>query len=328
MRDLNRRGVIGLVGGAAAWPVVARAQQPVMPVIGFLNAGTSRQTAPLLAAFRQSLSEAGFVEGKNLAIEYRWAEAQYDRLPTMAAELVRRQVAVIVASPIPAAVAAKRASATIPIVFNVGSDPVKLGFVGNLARPEGNATGLYSVFTDLGAKQLGLVHDLLPGASRIALLVNPANASFESVTEDVTAAAATIGLQIDMIHASDSQEIETAFATLVRNKADALLIGSDVFFYTRRLQLTTLATRQAIPVIYGQREFAEVGGLISYGTSLVEAYRKLGDYAARILKGAKPAELPVEQPTKFDFVINLIAAKALGIVVPEKLLVAADEVIE
>jgi putative ABC transport system substrate-binding protein len=328
MRDLNRRGVIGLVGGAAAWPVVARAQQPVMPVIGFLNAGTSRQTAPLLAAFRQSLSEAGFVEGKNLAIEYRWAEAQYDRLPTMAAELVRRQVAVIVASPIPAAVAAKRASATSPIVFNVGSDPVKLGFVGNLARPEGNATGLYSVFTDLGAKQLGLVHDLLPGASRIALLVNPANASFESVTEDVTAAAATIGLQIDMIHASDSQEIETAFATLVRNKADALLIGSDVFFYTRRLQLTTLATRQAIPVIYGQREFAEVGGLISYGTSLVEAYRKLGDYAARILKGAKPAELPVEQPTKFDFVINLIAAKALGIVVPEKLLVAADEVIE
>jgi putative ABC transport system substrate-binding protein len=328
MRDLNRRGVIGLVGGAAAWPVVARAQQPVMPVIGFLNAGTSRQTAPLLAAFRQSLSEAGFVEGKNLAIEYRWAEAQYDRLPTMAAELVRRQVAVIVASPIPAAVAAKRASATSPIVFNVGSDPVKLGFVGNLARPEGNATGLYSVFTDLGAKQLGLVHDLLPGASRIALPVNPANASFESVTEDVTAAAATIGLQIDMIHASDSQEIETAFATLVRNKADALLIGSDVFFYTRRLQLTTLATRQAIPVIYGQREFAEVGGLISYGTSLVEAYRKLGDYAARILKGAKPAELPVEQPTKFDFVINLIAAKALGIVVPEKLLVAADEVIE
>jgi putative ABC transport system substrate-binding protein len=241
---------------------------------------------------------------------------------------VRRQVAVIVASPIPAAVAAKRASATSPIVFNVGSDPVKLGFVGNLARPEGNATGLYSVFTDLGAKQLGLVHDLLPGASRIALPVNPANASFESVTEDVTAAAATIGLQIDMIHASDSQEIETAFATLVRNKADALLIGSDVFFYTRRLQLTTLATRQAIPVIYGQREFAEVGGLISYGTSLVEAYRKLGDYAARILKGAKPAELPVEQPTKFDFVINLIAAKALGIVVPEKLLVAADEVIE
>jgi putative ABC transport system substrate-binding protein len=328
MRDLNRRGVIGLVGGAAAWPVVARAQQPVMPVIGFLNAGTSRQTAPLLAAFRQSLSEAGFVEGKNLAIEYRWAEAQYDRLPTMAAELVRRQVAVIVASPNPAAVAAKRASATSPIVFNVGSDPVKLGFVGNLARPEGNATGLYSVFTDLGAKQLGLVHDLLPGASRIALPVNPANASFESVTEDVTAAAATIGLQIDMIHASDSQEIETAFATLVRNKADALLIGSDVFFYTRRLQLTTLATRQAIPVIYGQREFAEVGGLISYGTSLVEAYRKLGDYAARILKGAKPAELPVEQPTKFDFVINLIAAKALGIVVPEKLLVAADEVIE
>jgi putative ABC transport system substrate-binding protein len=328
MRDLSRRGVIGLVGGAAAWPVVARAQQPVMPVIGFLNAGTSRQTAPLLAAFRQSLSEAGFVEGKNLAIEYRWAEAQYDRLPTMAAELVRRQVAVIVASPIPAAVAAKRASATSPIVFNVGSDPVKLGFVGNLARPEGNATGLYSVFTDLGAKQLGLVHDLLPGASRIALPVNPANASFESVTEDVTAAAATIGLQIDMIHASDSQEIETAFATLVRNKADALLIGSDVFFYTRRLQLTTLATRQAIPVIYGQREFAEVGGLISYGTSLVEAYRKLGDYAARILKGAKPAELPVEQPTKFDFVINLIAAKALGIVVPEKLLVAADEVIE
>jgi putative ABC transport system substrate-binding protein len=325
---VRRREFITLLGGAAAWPVVARAQQPVMPVIGFLNAGTSRQTAPLLAAFRQSLSEAGFVEGKNLAIEYRWAEAQYDRLPTMAAELVRRQVAVIVASPIPAAVAAKRASATIPIVFNVGSDPVKLGFVGNLARPEGNATGLYSVFTDLGAKQLGLVHDLLPGASRIALPVNPANASFESVTEDVTAAAATIGLQIDMIHASDSQEIETAFATLVRNKADALLIGSDVFFYTRRLQLTTLATRQAIPVIYGQREFAEVGGLISYGTSLVEAYRKLGDYAARILKGAKPAELPVEQPTKFDFVINLIAAKALGIVVPEKLLVAADEVIE
>jgi putative tryptophan/tyrosine transport system substrate-binding protein len=328
MLEMRRREFITLLGGAVAWPLAADAQQPAMPVIGYLNTASSAQSAALVAVFRQSLSEAGFVEGRNVAIEYRWAEGQYDRLPAMAAELVRRQVAVIVASPIPAAVVAKAATATIPIVFHVASDPVKLGLVAGLDRPGGNATGVNSFLAELGAKQLGLLHDLLPTASRIGLLVNPTNANFEGVAEDVTAAATTIGLQIDVVHASDSQEIETAFATLVRNKADALLIGSDGFFYTRRLQLTILAARHAIPVVYSLREFSEVGGLISYGTSLTESFRKLGVYAGRILKGAKPAEMPVEQPTKFDFVLNLITAKALGITVPEKLVVAADEVIE
>jgi putative ABC transport system substrate-binding protein len=325
---MRRREFITLLGGsAAAWPLSARAQQPAkLPTVGFLGAGTPSTYSQ--GAFRQGLDEAGYVEGRNVTIEYRWAEGQYDRLPAMATELVQRQVAAIVTFPIPAAIAAKAATATIPIVFNVAGDPVKLGLVASLARPGSNATGVNSFLAELGAKQLGLLHELLPKAARIGLLVNPSNANVEGVTKDVMAAAATLGVQIDVVQASDSREIEAAFATLVRNKANALLIGSDVFFSSRRVQLATLTTRHAIPAVQNVREFAEVGGLMSYGTSLTEAFRQLGVYTGRILKGAKPADLPVVQSTKFEFVINLPTARALGIEIPPTLLARADEVIE
>ena len=241
---------------------------------------------------------------------------------------MRRQVVVIIAAPIPAAVAAKAATATVPIVFNVAGDPVKLGLVAGLARPGGNATGVNSFQAELGAKQLGLLRELLPAAARIGLLVNPTNPNVESVTKDVTAAASTIGVQIDVVEASDSREVEAAFATLVRNRVDALVVGSDGFFYYRRVQLTTLATRHVIPAVYFVREFAEAGGLMSYGTSLTEIYRQISVYVSRILKGAKPADLPVLQPTTFELVINLQTAQALGIAVPSTLLARADEVIE
>jgi putative ABC transport system substrate-binding protein len=326
---MKRREFITLFGGAVAWPLAARAQQPAMPVIGFLGAASPGPFAPQVAAFRQGLDEAGYVEGRNVTIEYRWAnDGQYDRLPAMAAELVHRQVAAIVAVSIPAAIAAKAATATIPIVFNVTGDPVRLNLVASLARPDSNATGVNSFLAELGAKQLGLLRELLPTAARIGLLVNPTNANVEGVTKDVTAAAATLGVQIDVVQASDSREIEAAFATLVRNKADALLIGSDVFFISRRVQLATLTARHAIPAVQNVRGFAEVGGLMSYGTSQTEASRQLGVYTGRILKGAKPADLPVVQSTKFEFVINLPTARALGIEIPPTLLARADEVIE
>jgi putative ABC transport system substrate-binding protein len=308
--------------------VAARAQQPAMPVIGYLDASSPGPSAPRVAVFHRGLAEAGYVEGRNVAIEYRWAEGQYHRLPALAEELVRRQVAVIVAGPIPAAVAAKAATATIPIVFYVAADPVKLGLVAGLARPDGNATGVNNFAAELGAKQLGLLRELLPTAARIGLMVNPTNANVEGVTKDVTAAAPAIGVQVDVVRASDSREIEVAFATLVRNRADALVVSADSFFTSRRLQLATLATRHAIPAVYNGREFAEAGGLMCYGTSVTEVYRQLGVYAGRILKGAKPAELPVVQSTKFEFVINLPTAKALGLTVPPTLLALADEVIE
>ena len=326
---MKRREFVTLIGGvAAAWPLVAHAQQPAMPVIGFLGAASTGPFAPQVAAFRQGLDEAGYVEGRNVTIEYRWAEGQYDRLPAMAAELVHRQVAAIVAFPIPAAIAAKAATATIPIVFNVAGDPVRLGLVAGLARPGSNATGVNTFLAELGAKQLGLLRELLPTAARIGVLVNPTNANVEGVTRDVTAAAAKLGVQIDVVQASDSRDIEAAFATLVRNKANALLIGSDVFFISRRVQLATLTTRHAIPAVQNVREFAEVGGLMSYGTSLPEAFRQLGVYTGRILKGATPADLPVVQSSKFEFVINLPTARALGLDVPPTLLARADEVIE
>jgi putative tryptophan/tyrosine transport system substrate-binding protein len=326
---MKRGEFITLFGGAVAWPLAARAQQPAMPVIGFLGAASPGPFAPQVAAFRQGLDEAGYVEGRNVTIEYRWADdGQYDRLPAMAAELVHRQVAAIVAVSIPAAIAAKAATATIPIVFNVTGDPVRLDLVAGLARPDSNATGVNSFLAELGAKQLGLLRELLPTAARIGLLVNPTNANVEGVTKDVTAAAATLGVQIDVVQASDSREIEAAFATLVRNKADALLIGSDVFFISRRVQLATLTARHAIPAVQNVRGFAEVGGLMSYGTSQTEAFRQLGVYTGRILKGAKPADLPVVQSTKFEFVINLPTARALGIEIPPTLLARADEVIE
>ena len=326
---MKRREFITLIGGAAAaWPLVARAQQPAMPVIGYLYTGSPGPSERSVAVFRASLAEAGYVEGRNVTIEYRWAEGQYDRLPALAAELVRRQVAVIAAPTIPAALAARAATATIPIVFSAAGDPVKLGLVGSLARPGGNATGVNFFQAELGAKQLGLLRDLLPTAARIGLLVNPANANVEGVTKDVTAAAAALGVQIDVVQALDSREIESAFATLVRSKADALLVGADAFFFNRRVHLAILATRHAIPAVYFNREFAEAGGLMSYGTSLTEIYQQLGVYTGRILKGAKPAELPVVQSTKFEFVINLPTARALGLEIPPMLLARADEVIE
>jgi putative tryptophan/tyrosine transport system substrate-binding protein len=325
---MKRRAFITLLGGAAAWPLVARAQQPAMPVVGYLDASSPGVSAPRVAVFRRGLAEAGYVEGRNVAIEYRWAEGQYDRLPALAEELVRRQVAVIVAGPIPAAVAAKAATATIPIVFYVAGDPVKLGLVAGLARPGGNATGMNNFVAELGAKLLGLLRELLPTAVRIGLMVNPTNPNVEGVTKDVTAAALATGVQIEVVRASDSREIEVAFATLVRNRADALVVGADSFLTSRRLQLATLATRHAIPAVYVGREYVEAGGLMSYGTSVPEVYRQLGDYTGRILKGAKPAELPVVQSTKFEFVINLPTARALGLEIPLTLLGRADEVIE
>jgi len=329
MPDVRRREFITLLRGAAAtWPIAASAQQRAMPVIGFLGAASPAPSAHQVAAFGQGLDEAGYVEGRNVTIEYRWAEGQYDRLPAMAADLVHRQVAAIVAVAIPAAIAAKAATATIPIVFNVTGDPVSLGLVAGLARPDSNATGVNNFMAELGAKQLGLLRELLPTAARIGLLVNPTNANVEGVTKDVMAAAATLGVQIDVVQASDSREIEAAFATLVRNKTNALLIGSDAFFISRRVQLATLTTRHAIPAVQNLRAFAEVGGLMSYGTSQTEGFRQLGVYTGRILKGAKPADLPVVQSTKFEFVINLPTARALGLEVPPSLLARADEVIE
>ena len=326
---MRRRQFITLIGGTAvAWPLGARAQQPGMPVIGYLNAGSPGRSAPRVAVFDQGLAEAGYVEGRNVAIEYRWAEGQYDRLQALAEELVRRQVAIIVAAPTPAALAAKTATATIPIVFSAAGDPVKLDLVGSLARPGGNATGVNFFQAELGAKQLGLLHELVPTAARIGLLVNPANANVEGVTQDVTAAAAVFGVRIDIVQARDSREIEAAFATLVRNRADALVVGGDSFFTSRRLQLATLATRHAIPATYFVREFAEAGGLMSYGTSVTDIYRQLGVYTGHILKGAKPAELPVVQSTKFELVINLPTARALGLIIPPGVLAIADEVIE
>jgi putative ABC transport system substrate-binding protein len=326
---MRRRKFITLLGGAAvAWPLPVRAQQPAMPVIGFLSPGSYGPIAQLLTAFRLSLAEAGYIEGRNVAIDYRFAEGQYDRLPAMAEELVGRPAAVIVATISPSALAAKGATATIPLVFSTTDDPVQLGLVASLARPGGNATGVHFFLSELGAKQLGLLRELVPAAARIGLLVNPNNANAEAVTRTVTAAASTLAVAIEAIQASNRSEIDAAFATLVRNKADALLVGADPFFFSRRLQLATLATRHAIPAVYAVREFAEVGGLITYGTSATEVYRQLGIYAGRILKGAKPAELPVIQTTKFELIINAQTARTLGIKISDNLLTLADEVIE
>jgi putative ABC transport system substrate-binding protein len=326
---MRRRDFIKVIAGSvAAWPLTARAQQPTMPVIGYLHPGSPDSTARLLAVFRESLAEAGCVEGRNVAIDYRLAEGQYDRLPGMAAELVRRQVAVIVAPTIPAALQAKAATTTIPIVFSVAADPVKLGLVTNLAWPGGNATGVNFFQAELGAKQLGLLRELVPTAARIGLLVNPTNENVEGVTRDVTAASSAIGVQMQIVRASNNRDIELAFTSLGRNRVDALLIGSDTFFFQRRLQLAILATRHAIPSVYFSREFAEAGGLMSYGTSTTEVHRQLGVYTGRILKGANPADLPVVQSTTFELVINLPAARALGIEIPPTLLARADEVIE
>ena len=327
---MKRREFITLLGGATAsyvsWPLAARAQQPAMPVIGFL--GAIRLPDRLKAAFLKRLAEQGLVEGRNVAIEYRFAEGRYERMARMAAELVRRPVTVIVASPTPPSVVAKAATATVPIVFGVTDDPIKLGLVTSLPRPGGNATGVYFFLSDLAAKQLGLLRELIPSATRIGLLVNPDNANAEAVTREATAAASAIGVEIEVVRANDNTAIDAAFATLLRSKADALVVGADPFFFSRRSQLAALAIRHAIPAVYTVRDFPEAGGLMSYGTSLTEAFRHIGDYTGRIVKGAKPADLPVVQSTKFDFIVNLTTAKALGLDVPPSLLATADEVIE
>ena len=326
---MKRREFITLLGGTAAvWPLAARAQQPAMPVIGFLRDTSLAHVTYLVVAFRRGLKEAGVIEGQNVVIEYRSAEDQADRLPTMTSELLRRQVAVIVAMGTPAALAAKAATASLPIVFSVTEDPVNLGLVASIARPGGNATGVSFLLSELAPKQLGLLRELLPAASRFGLLVNPKNENAETITRDLKAAAAKISVEISVVQASNSREIEAAFAALVRDKVDALIIGTDPFFYSRRVQLTTLATRHALPAVYNLRGYAEAGGLMSYGTSITEAYRQVGVYTGRILKGEKPTDLPVVQSTKFDFIINLPTARALGLEVPPNLLARADEVIE
>jgi putative ABC transport system substrate-binding protein len=326
---VNRREFIAGIGVAAAWPFAVCAQQPAMPIIGYLGSASPATGAQILVGLRESLAEAGYVDGRNVTIEPRWAEGQYNRLPAMAAEMVRRQVTVIIATGgTAAALAAKAATTTIPLVFSVTDDPVALGLVTSIARPGGNATGVAFLLAELGAKQLGLLRELVPAATHIGLLVNPSNTTSKAQTSDVVAAASVIGVKIDVVHASDSREIEVAFATLVRNGTNALLVGTDPFLYGRRVQLATLAARHAIPAIYPVRENAEVGGLMSYGTSLTEVYRQLGAYTVRILKGAKPADLPVVRSAKFEFVINLPTARALGLDVPPTLLARADEVIE
>jgi putative tryptophan/tyrosine transport system substrate-binding protein len=326
----NRREFITLLGGAAAaWPLVARAQQPAMPVIGFLSVRSPSEATYAVAAFHRGLKEGGYVEGQNVAIEYRWAEAQYGRLPALAAELVRRRAAVITTTGGPtAALAAKAATTTIPIVFIVGDDPVKLGLVASLNRPGGNATGINFFVTAMEGKRLGLLHELVPTAALMGVLLNPTSAPFEFQLKDVQEAARSIGQQIHVLHASSEQDIHAAFTTFVRMRAQALLVCADPFFNGRREQLVTLAAHYAIPTIYELREYAMAGGLMSYGTSLPDTYLQIGIYTARILKGERPADLPVVQPTKFEFVINLKTAKALGLDVPPTLLARADEVIE
>jgi putative ABC transport system substrate-binding protein len=331
MLDVRRREFIAALGGAAvAWPLAARAQQPAMPVIGFLDSRSPDALTERLRGFRQGLKDAGYVEGENVAIEYRWAENQFDRLPVLAAELVRRQVAVIVTSGgANAASAAKAATTTIPIVFTVVEDPVRLGLVASLARPGGNLTGLNFLSGELTAKRLELLRALVPAATRVAVLVNPANAmNTETTLRDVEPAARAMGLQIQVLNASTSREIDTAFATIVRERPDAIFVGGDAFFSARRVQLALLAGRHVVPAIFSDREYAEAGGLMSYGSNIVDVYRQVGVYAGRILKGAKPADLPVVQSSKFELVINAQTARMLSLTVPPTLLATADEVIE
>jgi putative ABC transport system substrate-binding protein len=324
-----RRDFITLLGGAAAsvsWPLALHAQQPGMPIIGYLGVGAP--IAHLLGIFKQGLAEAGFVEGRNVMIEAPSAEGHYERLPLLAADLVRRQVAVIVAITASPALAAKAATASIPIVFNIPDDPVELGLVASLPRPGGNATGVSFLFSDLVAKHLGLLRELLPTATRFGMLVNSQSASADNLIKNATEAAAAAGVEIIVVRAGDPKAIEDAFTTLMRQRTDALMVGADGYFYRRRVQLATLAARFGLPTIFTTREFAEAGGLMSYGTSLPEAFRMTGLYTGRILKGTRPADLPVVQSTTFDFVINTPTARALGLDVPATLLARADEVIE
>jgi len=326
---MRRREFIVLAGGVAMFPLDARAQQPALPVVGFIRDGSADADARNVAAFRKGLNEAGYVEGQNVTVEYYWLEGQYDRLPALLADLVRRQVVVIAAPGTGIALAAKAATATIPIVFSVGDDPVRLGLVANLARPGGNATGINFFVNEVTAKRLRLLLDLVPKAVRIAVLLNPANANVaESTLREAQKAAPTIGLQIQILNASTIGEIDAAFATLARERPDALLVAGDAFLTSRRVQIAALTARDRIPTAYAIRDPVVAGGLMSYGTDIADAFQQAGIYTGKILKGAKPVDLPVLQSTKFEFVINLQTARALGIEVPPGLLSIADEVIE
>ena len=328
--QLKRRKFITLLGGAAVtWPLAARAQQPAMPVVGFIRDGSADANARYMAAFRKGLDETGTIEGQNVIVEYHWLEGKYDRLLALMADLVRRQVAVIATAGNLPTLAAKAATATIPIVFGVGDDPIRLQLVASLARPGGNATGINFFNAELTAKRLRLLHDLVPTAVRVAVLLNPANASStESQLQIVQEAASTVGLQIQILNATTIGEIDAAFATLERERPDALFVAGDAFFVSRAVQFATLTARGRIPATYSLRDYVVVGGLMSYGTDFTEAFRQVGVYTGKILKGANPAELPVVQSTKFEFVINLQTARALGIEVPNALQLLADEVVE
>lgn len=327
---MQRREFITFIGGAAvAWPLAARAQPAGVPVVGLLgSASASGFWTRRVTAFRQGLNETGYIGSRNVAIEARWADGQYDRLPAMAADLIQHQVAVIAAFTTPAAIAAKAATATIPIVFTTIADPVQIGLVASLNRPGGNMTGVTLLSVEVGPKLLELLHDVVPRATIMALLVNPTNANLETQSRNLQAAALKLGLQVHVLNASTERDFDAVFAKLHELRADALMIGQDVLFNTQSGQLASLSVRHAMPAIYVAREFAAAGGLMSYGTNESEAYRQAGIYAGRILKGEKPAELPVQQPTKFELVINLKTAKALGLSIPESFLLLADEVIE
>jgi len=327
---MRRRNFISMVGCAVAWPLAAHAQPSSMPVVGFVHAGSPDASSPRVAGFRKGLNESGYVEGQNVTVEYHWLEGRYNQLPSLMADLVRRRVAVI-ATPAGnyAAQAAKAATATIPIVFGVGEDPVKLGLVTSLARPGGNATGINFFFQEIVAKRLGLLHDLVPKAVRVAVLINPANVPVaETTLREIPGAARALGLQIQVLEASTNREIEAAFATLVHDRVDALLVAPDGFFVTRRVQFVTLAMRHGIPSAHTNREEVEAGGLMSYGPDSLDMFHRVGFYTGQILKGAKPDDLPVLQSTKFQFVINLQTARALGIEVPNAMQLLADELIE
>ena len=325
-----RREFIALAGGAAAgWPLAARAQQPTMPVIGFLNAASQQAYSARIAAFRQGLADAGFVEGRNVAIEFRHVDGRYDRLPAMAADLVRRQVAVIAVTGTSAALAAKAATTTIPIIFSTGADPVESGLVASLARPGGNVTGTTRLNVQIAAKRLQLLHELVPTATTIAVLINPANPALaEPLLRQAEAMAPTLGLKLHVLRASNEREIDEAFSALLSLRAAALMIGSDAFFNSRAAQLGALVLRHKVPTIYQDREFVAAGGLVSYGGNLDDGYRIVGAYAGRILKGEKPADMPVHQSTKIEMFLNLKTAKALGLTIPPLVLAQADEVIE
>jgi putative tryptophan/tyrosine transport system substrate-binding protein len=326
---IERRQFLTLIGGAAAWPLAARAQQPAMPVIGWLGSESREAEDLRIVPFRQGLKEAGYVEGQNLAIEYRVAEGQYDRLPALAADLVRRQVSVIALTGQPAALAAKAATATIPIVFQIADDPVQLGLIASLGRPGGNMTGVTSLHVEVAPKLLELLHELVPNATVVALLVNPASsARAESITREAQGAARRFGVKLHVLHASAEREFEAAFASAIKLGAGALVIGTDALFFSRTGELGALAARHAIPAICPYREFAAAGGLMSYGTNNVNQFRQVGIKTGRILKGEKPADLPVEQAVKLNLVINLKAAKAFGLDVPMSMLMRVDEVIE